>query len=331
MAKAHNRSALRDAAVQLVKAMPTAQNRTLARRLAKEFGVTVEQARTTVRTVKGVKGSRDTAYAEVPSPKGAAGWKPKMPPSQAEPWIPYVVSGKRVAIMSDIHVPYHSEIAVQAAVSHLKSLKPDTLLLNGDICDFYSISRWQKNPKMRDMKGELNAVREMLTWLRAEFKNCEIIFKVGNHEERWDHWLWNHAPEISDCEEMRLETWLHFDKHNIKMVSDRRPVMVGKLPVLHGHELPSGISSPVNMARGVYMRTAHTGLVGHGHRSSMHTEPDMFKNEVCCWSIGCLCDLSPDYARINKWDHSCGFVTVADDLSFEVAVYRITKNGQVRR
>jgi predicted phosphodiesterase len=326
-------SELLERARELVKKFPDAPSRTLARKLALENKITLESARDRIRTARGTKGRalRQECKPVVPVKKGKAGASPKMPPSLAEPWIPHIVNGKRVAIISDLHVPFHSELAVGAAVAHLKSLKPDTLLINGDLCDFYSISRWQKNPKFRNFKLELESIRQMLGWLRSQFKNCEIVMKAGNHEERYDHWLWNHAPEISECEEMRLENWLKLDENGIAYVADKRPVMCGKLPVLHGHELPNGISSPVNVARGAYMRTAHTILVGHGHRTSMHTEPDMFKNEVCCWSLGCLCDLSPDYARINKWDHSCGFVTVADDLSFEVAAFRITKAGKIRR
>jgi hypothetical protein len=57
--------------------------------------------------------------------------------------------------------------------------------------------RWIKEPKKRDFRGEITAATQLLAWLRQEFPGVPIIFKAGNHEERWKHWLWQHAPEIS--------------------------------------------------------------------------------------------------------------------------------------
>jgi len=113
-------------------------------------------------------------------------------------------------------------------------------------------------------------------------------------------------------------------------VEDQRPVMAGKLPILHGHELPKGVSAPVNPARGAFMRTLSTVLVGHSHRSSGHAESDMWHDETFCWSTGCLCDLTPEYARINRWNWGFALATVHDDESFDVENLRITADGKVR-
>jgi 3',5'-cyclic AMP phosphodiesterase CpdA len=254
-----------------------------------------------------------------------------MPPSKAEPWEPHVLGVVgTVGVLSDIHVPYHSEIALGAAVADLKSSGIDALILNGDIADFYAISRWDKNPAKRNFKAELEQVRQTLAWIRSEFPSIPIVFKLGNHEERWRLWLFQHAPEISDEPEMSLTNWLRLDRNDITLVEDQRPIMAGKLPVLHGHEKGKGISAPVNQARGAFLRLHHTVLEGHGHRTSGHCEPDMFGNEVFCWSTGCLCDLRPEYARLNKWNHGFASVEVHADGSFDVSNHRITADGRVR-
>ena len=325
------KSPVRLRAAELCQQFPDTPNRTLAKRLASECkAITVEQARNHIREVRGVHGKKSAKTAEAPKAPGKAGQVYEMPKSQAESWDRYEVTGKSVAILSDIHVPYHDEVALAAAVKYCKDRKPDTLLLNGDFADFYSISRWDKNPKNRDLTAELEAQKACLKWLRQEFHFAEIILKKGNHEERWDHWLWKHAPEISDHPRMRLEEWLGCDDLGIEIIEDQRPIMLGKLPVLHGHELPKGLTNPVNMARGAYLRTAHTILVGHGHRTSGHSEPDLWREEVFCWSTGCLCDMRPEYARINKWNHGFAFVEIANDKSFDVSNLRIGKDGAVR-
>ena len=326
------RTALRDAATELVKAMPDAPNRTLARRLAKEHGVTIEQARTVIRRAKGVGGEKERKNADVPAKPGKAGWKPAMPPSQAEPWLPFDMQAKRIAIFSDEHVPYHSTIALNAAVNYAKKMKPDAILLNGDSADFYTISRWETNPKKRDLKGELEAQIAYTEWIANQFPKARKVRKKGNHCERWDSWLWNKAPEICDMERMQLETWLDYPKHGFEMVGDKRPVMCGKLPVFHGHELGrSGISNPVNPARGAFLRTHHSVLVGHSHQTSGHADTNLWHEETFVWSTGCLCDLTPEYARVNRWNYGFAIVDVSEDGGFDVLNLRINSGGEVRR
>lgn len=321
-------------AEKLAKRFPDAPARTLARRLVAETNgaLTLEQARTRMRGQFGQNGNkRRRVIPAAPRAARPAGQVLTMPTSKAEGWEPHdlAVVGA-VGVLSDIHVPYHSEVALQAAVEHLKAMPLAALLLNGDLADFYAISRWTKNPAKRDFRGELNQIRQLLAWLRQEFPTIPICFKTGNHEERWHHWLWAHAPEISDEQEMGLRAWLHLDKHKIDLVEDQRPIMAGKLPILHGHEKGKGISAPVNQARGAFLRLHHTVLEGHGHRTSGHCEPDMFGSEVFCWSTGCLCDLRPEYARLNKWNHGFATVNVDADGSFDVTNYRVTSEGRVR-
>ena len=278
----------------------------------------------------GVK-NRKTQKATAPRPPREAGGILAMPKSMAEPWTPYAmkVTGP-IGILSDVHVPYHSEVAVAAAVAHLKEQGLAGLLLNGDIADFYAISRYMKDPAKRDFKGELESVRGFLSWLRQEFPGIPIVYKTGNHEDRWQHWLFQHAAEISDDRRMSLTAWLDLDKLDIELVEDQRPVMLGKLPVLHGHELPKGMAAPVNVARGAWMRTLSTCLVGHSHRTSNHAESDMWHHETACWSTGCLCDLRPDYAVINRWNHGFAVCTVHDRGAFDVHNYRVMQDGTVR-
>ena len=321
---------------RVVKAHPDYPARTLARRVVEECNgaLTLEQARSRVRGALGVNGNakrKQSMNKEVQRAPRAAGAKMAMPPSQAEPWLPFDLGiVGRVGVLSDIHVPYHDETALRAAVEHLQAEKVDCLLLNGDWADFYSISRHEKNPKHRNFRNELAAGRDLLKWLRQEFPGIRFVAKLGNHEERWDSWLWQHAPEISDDPIMGIDNWYGFRNLGIELVKDKRIVLAGALPILHGHEKGNGISSPVNQARGAFMRLHHTVLEGHGHRTSTHSEPDMMGSETVCFSTGCLCDMRPAYARLNKWNHGAAIVTVHADRTFDVENFRI-QAGKVRQ
>lgn len=329
------RSSLRNRAEQLCKEMgEDCPSRTIAKRLKSEFGVAVnlEQCRSIVRVIRGNSGKVHRKKATQPRTNRKAGMVAPLPPSLAEPWVPVELDGKRVAILSDVHIPYHSSVAVTAAIKYAKTRKPDTILLNGDIGDFYSQSRYEKNPAKRDLVRELEMLEAFLVHVRQQFPKARIIYKEGNHDFRWKSWLWAHAAEISDHPRMRLDVWLNLKDHGIEWVADERPIMAGKLPIFHGHELgKSGIANPVNPARGAFMRTHHTILVGHSHVSSHHVEPNVWHEEVSCWSTGCLCDLTPQYARVNKWCHGFAFVDVSPDGSFDVDNLRINLEGTVRR
>jgi len=327
--------AITEMARRLCLEHPDAPAKTLARRLFEEANgaITLQSAYGRIRRQFGISGDhhRKRCKPVAPRPPRQAGQVFAMPASKADGWEPHElgVTGA-VGILSDIHVPYHSETALRAAVDALVGDKIEALILNGDTADFYAISRWTKNPAKRNFKAELVAIRELLGWIRQTFPEIPIVFKCGNHEERWEHWLWQHAPEISDEPEMGLDHWLRLREHGIELVKDQRPIMAGKLPVLHGHEKGKGISAPVNQARGAFLRLHHTVLEGHGHRTSGHCEPDMFGSEVFCWSTGCLCDLRPEYARLNKWNWGFAVATVHVDESFDVSNLRITADGKVR-
>jgi predicted phosphodiesterase len=316
----------------LLKRFPDHPARTLARKLVDETGgaLTLEQARSRVRTSLGQNGDHARRSAKTVRPARKPGQGVEMPASRATPWTPYVLEVVgQVGILSDVHVPYHDEVAVRAAVDRLVAEDIDALVLNGDIADFYAISRWEKDPTQRDFKGELHAVREFLAWLRDQFPEIPIVYKLGNHEERWKFWLWQHAPELADEPMMSLTAWLKLGTYGVELVEDQRPILAGKLPILHGHELPKGLAAPVNVARGAFLRTLASVLVGHSHRSSGHAESDMWHAETFCWSTGCLCDLTPEYARINRWNHGAAIVTVHQDGEYDVNNFRIA-GGKVR-
>lgn len=327
------KSASRMLAEELCEKYPDHSNLGLARRLRKENPecfASIDNARTMVRTIRGVRGNRVRKYATQPRKKGKAGTKPQMPPSHADEWTPFECPGQSIGIISDLHIPYHKVEPIEAAVTSLKKRKIDTLLINGDFADFYQVSHWQRNPKRRSFREELNACKEALDWLRSKFPDAEIIYKLGNHDERWEKFIWNRAPEIYDVEQCQIESLLDFAKHGIICVKDQRPIMVGKLPVLHGHELKNGISAPVNPARGAYLRTAHSVLIGHSHRTSSHVEPNMWGKETVVWSVGCLCAMNPEYNRFAKSNWGYAHAEVGKDGTYSVLNYRIGQDYTVR-
>jgi predicted phosphodiesterase len=319
-------------AMDVIEQFPDLPNRTLARKLVAEHPTVFlaeEPARTLVRDIRGAKGMRDR-HNSVPHLKKPLGWQQNvMPKAIKEDRPDLVIKGAhRTLIMSDIHIPYHDEVALNAAIEYGRKNKPDIIILNGDIGDFYAVSRHDKDPR-RCLADELDAVRQFLFWLRKQFPKARIIFKTGNHEQRLERFLMKNAPVLLGTSDFEIPTLLRFDELGIEAVGSLNLIRLGKLCIYHGHELPQGMSSPVNPARGMWMRVQETLLCGHWHRVSEHVEKlGISGKTVSCWSTGCLCDMRPTYSIINRWSHGFAFVTTNKSGEFEVQNKRIIK-GQV--
>lgn len=325
----------RELATEMCRRLPGATTHALARKLREEHPerfATKNAADLAIRRARGAQGKKSRAEQPptAPRPHGKTGWKPECPPSLAEDWGPIQIDGPaKVLVLSDIHVPYHSKEAVEAAVKYGKRLKPDVVLLDGDICDFYRISRFQQDPKKRDLASEIGYARDLLSWIRGQFRNARIIYKMGNHDERWDVYIWNRAPELFNLDCVQLHNVLEFENVGLERVGDN-PVICGKLPVLHGHELGRGLYAPVNPARTAFLKMLDTCLIGHLHRSSSNSESDWKHNETVAWSMGCLCGLSPEFARVNRWNRGFAFVNIAADNQFDLHNLRLSSDFKVR-
>jgi len=250
-----------------------------------------------------------------------------MPPSKVEKRDDFVIDSKeRILVLSDIHFPHHSTEALQAAIEYGQKIKPTIVYLNGDTVENYALSRWEPDPRKRDLAEEIKLARQGLRWIRERFKKSRIVFKHGNHEARSEDYLKRKAPELLGVEDFQISRLLRFDDLGIEEVELLQVAKFGKLNVIHGHELPKGISNPVNAARGMFLRLSETSMCGHFHQTSQHTEARGIKKEVVsCWTTGCLCGLQPDYAIINKWNH--GFATVETETGGDFEVKNLKTIG----
>ena len=290
-----------------------------------------ESALASLRYIEGKQGDKHRAKSTVKNSEflkeEARPYNPyKLPSSDETAFEPYVFKGhKKVLILSDIHVPYHSIDAITAAIQYAKKSKPDALLLNGDTIDCHRLSRFIKDPKKRNFKLELDTFKALFDVFEKELK-CKIYFKIGNHEERYEHFLYEKAGELVGIEEFEFENIIKARARGIEIIGDKRPMKLNNLWGIHGHEYVGGISAPVNPARGLFLKSKVSCFQGHNHQSSSHTEPTLAGKMVTTWSLGCLSELHPQYMPLNKWNH--GFAEVDLDPNgedFEFNNYRIFK------
>ncbi len=280
-----------------------------------------ERARDTLRAIEGKQGGRGNKIRKVVEERPRNPYN--LPQSEEHLYEAFELNAKRILILSDIHIPYHSIDALSSAFDYAKKEKPDAILLNGDTLDFFSLSRFVKDPKSRSFAHELNAFREFMDVLKKVF-DAKIYFKVGNHEERYFHYLWMKAGELHGVEEFELENIIKSRAEGIEIIKDKRIIKAGQLNIVHGHEFGGSVFSPVNIARGLFLRGKVSALQGHNHQTSEHTETNMNGEIVTTFSVGCLSELNPAYLPINKWNHGFAIVDM-DGENFDVRNKRIFK------
>jgi predicted phosphodiesterase len=246
-----------------------------------------------------------------------------LPQSDEAIYEPYQLKAKRLLVLSDIHIPYHSIDALTCAFDYAKDEKPDAILLNGDTLDFFGLSRFSKDPKARSFAHELKTFKEFMDIVKKTF-DAKIYFKIGNHEERYFHFLWMKAHEIVGVEEFELENIIKSRAEGIEIIKDKRIIKAGDLNIIHGHEFGGSVFSPVNIARGLFLKGKVSAMQGHNHSTSEHTESNMNGEITTTWSLGCLCELHPAYLPINKWNHGFSIIDI-DGQNFEVRNKRIFK------
>jgi predicted phosphodiesterase len=231
---------------------------------------------------------------------------------------------KKVGVLSDIHVPYHSMSAIICAIKHLREQAIDCLILNGDIMDFYAISRHEKEKDLRDFPREIEMGRNFLQKIRDLFPLIPIYYKMGNHENRWQRYLNEQAEEFAQLHEMQFEQFFRLDKLDMTYVPDWQGIELGDLLILHGHEV---MASGMNPSQSTFNKTFCNTLIGHVHRTTSTTKKNGFKEFFHTYSTGCLTQLSPKYYPFAQ--HNNGFAVVEIENGKTKVQNIIIKDGKI--
>ena len=219
---------------------------------------------------------------------------------------------KKIGVLSDIHVPFHSLEALTCAIKYLKEQNVDSIILNGDVFDMYTQSKHEKEKQYRDLPREIEMGRNFLQKLRDIFPLIPIYYKMGNHENRWQRYLNQEAEEFAQLHEMQFEQFFRLDKLAIKFVPDWQGIEAGDLLILHGHEIMAGGMNP---SQTTFNKTFCNTLIGHVHRTTSTIKKNGFKKFIHSYSTGCLTHLSPKYYPFAQHNHGFALVEITEGAS----------------
>jgi hypothetical protein len=165
--------------------------------------------------------------------------------------LSFDIRGGSVLIGGDAHIwPDVDTVTMKAFIQVARQIKPTAIILNGDIIDGARVSRHGNKlgsyaPKVSD---EIDSAK---AWM-AKLPRCNHrIFTIGNHDERVDNYLANHASELDEYTGRLSDRFPMWEFCYAATINDRVEVR---------HRFRSGIHAAYNNAlnSGVTMVSNHT-------------------------------------------------------------------------
>jgi len=213
-----------------------------------------------------------------------------------------------IIVASDAHYwPGVESTAHKALVKVIKSLKPSIVVMNGDVFDGSSISRFPKQGWGRTptVKEELVAVGERLSEIEAVAGNAKLWWTIGNHDMRFESRLAQAVPEYEGVGGFTLSEHFPRWKHSMSLFVNQN--------LMIKHRFRNGVHATWNntLYSGVSMCT------GHLHRLQATLFAD-YKGVRWGIDTGTLAEVDGDhmhYGEDNPTNHCSGFavLTIVDN------------------
>ena len=212
-----------------------------------------------------------------------------------------------IVIGSDAHYwPGEASTAHKAFVSVIKEIKPELVVMNGDLFDGARISRFPQQAwiKLPTVKEELEAVSERLAEIKQAVGSGKTWWCLGNHDMRFDAKLCAGASEYEGVPGFTLQDHFPEWKMSISLMVN------GSLMIKHRFR---------NGTHATWNNTLYSGVnmcTGHLHRLQATIMNDYGGAR---WGIDCgtLAETEGDhmhYGEDNPMNHCSGFavLTIVD-------------------
>jgi predicted phosphodiesterase len=236
----------------------------------------------------------------------------------------------KVAVLSDIHYPYEDRNCIKLTKQFLKDYNPDIIILNGDIADCYSISKYTKDPKRNiSAQDEIDYTHDRLREWTEEFPNTAFKYLEGNHESRLSRLIKTDAPALSSMRAMAFENALGLESLGIEWIDSSKDLYIGKLLFYHGDVVRKGSGATV---KGHFDQYGCSMIIGHIHRLGTVYKRNKYGTHILIEN-GTLCDFNVDYMRYPDWQH--GFTTLdfdGDDFfvrQYPIINYKLVTDNKV--
>ena len=229
-------------------------------------------------------------------------------------------------VLGDIQSPFHDRLSIRSVNNLLVYLKNnsrlDVLINNGDHFDNYAISRFDKSK----LRGEASSFRKEVEvgteifaeWRRSLGDDLDIILHMGNHEDRWAHFLEQNVPDQVYAvagDSLDFAKIYGLDSLGVQLIPYKRPVIYGEYVITHNTK--SNQAQPgttvLNLIRKKYGQSL---IVNHIHTGAMVTQRYVGGTYVGIENFS-LADFDQlDYAEFPNWCQGFTYLVTRDGVSY---------------
>ncbi len=207
--------------------------------------------------------------------------------------------------LSDQHIPFQDKRVERQVFRFLKEYQPDTIVLNGDLVDFYSVSSFLKDPKrVHSLQDEIDGATLYIKTIRSICPNATLHYNMGNHEERLKRYLLSNAKALEGLEALKFENLFKLSEFEVKYHLTGFKLNREFL-VTHGTRISKHSGGTARME---FESNLCSGVSGHTHRVGRYDVVGGSKSYT--WvEQGCLCDMNPEYIN-HKPNWQQGFALI---------------------
>ena len=203
-------------------------------------------------------------------------------------------------IISDAHYPYEDEASMKIVMKLIKKFEPDNIIMDGDMLDCSSLSRFNKDPpEPAAFKHEVEDLCDVISDMQ---KYSTIWYVEGNHESRLSKTINDKMPELYGMLDMHsiINSNLDTDIEYIHCVpSESMIVWNDDLMIGHFNKVSKNCCYTVKL---LIDRFQTSVVQAHTHRLGEYRFRGQ-KGILRGWESGCLCDLDPSYTLLPNWQN----------------------------
>jgi predicted phosphodiesterase len=226
-----------------------------------------------------------------------------------------------VVFGSDFHFPYHDTGAIESFLWMVQKLQPHRVVLNGDIADFFQLSRFNiSGDRIENLQEEIDIANEFRRLVRAKAPNAVIDETEGNHDNRVITYVHKNAKALKSLTALQPRELFKYGEYRINSHPGCGFLLRSGFLVKHGTVVrgEAGASAKAEM-----QLSGISGISGHTHRLARYRKGGYIQRE---WlEQGALCRTDPDYVTgAPNWTQGCAigeFSTKTDAFTLHEVPY----------
>lgn len=210
---------------------------------------------------------------------------------------------RRAVILPDLQIPFQDEKAVEVALKIVRDVKPDKIVLLGDMLDLSAWSKYTQKPEWAlQTQDAIVYAHKLLATLRMMCPSAEIVVLAGNHDARMENQMLQNlqaayrlkrADQLDGYPVMSVPYLCAFDQLDIEYIPGypaNRYWINDRLQARHGSISRNGASTAKAISNDERVST----IFGHIHKLETHYQTKQVREggrTNAAFSPGCLCKI----------------------------------------